>query len=142
MLHAISWSAFGKAVCFLMLIYYCVIGFLFFREELKDLIRRRGKTLMLLPLASITMLSIVRAQTADANNGLSQANTLIRSYFDIATQVMYAIGAILGLIGAIIVFSRILSGHRDDAAKSAANWFIACIFLVIVATVIKAFFGL
>lgn len=81
------------------------------------------------------------AQTADGNAGLSQANTMIRSYFDTATQVMYAIGGIGALIGAIWVFYKMQKGHHDVEA-TAAWWFGACIFLAIVATVIKSFFGL
>ena len=84
----------------------------------------------------------LRAQTADGNNGLNQANTMVRSYFEAGTNLMYAVGAILGLIGAIKVFSAYQGHHRDDAAKLAAAWFGSCIFLVVVSTVLKSFFGL
>ncbi|MBS1935675.1 MAG: DUF4134 family protein, partial [Bacteroidetes bacterium] len=39
------------------------------------------------------------AQTADGNAGINQANTTVRGYFDAGTNLMYAVGAILGLIG-------------------------------------------
>ena len=51
------------------------------------------------------------AQTADGNNGLSQANTMIRSYFDISTQLLYGVGALLGLCGAVRVFTAMLAGE-------------------------------
>jgi len=35
------------------------------------------------------------AQTADGNVGLTQANTMVRGYYDTATNLMFAIGAIL-----------------------------------------------
>lgn len=82
-----------------------------------------------------------RGQTADGNSGLSQANTLVRSYFDTGTQLMYAVGAILAIFGAIRVYT--LWGERNgEAARAAAAWFGACIFLVVVSTVIRSFFGL
>jgi hypothetical protein len=82
------------------------------------------------------------AQTADGNNGISQANTLVRSYFSTGTDLMYGVGAIIGLIGAIRVYKLWTTGHREDVGQAAAGWFGSCIFLVIVATVIKSFFGL
>jgi hypothetical protein len=82
------------------------------------------------------------SQTADGNNGINQANTLVRGYFDTGTQLMYAVGAIVGLIGAVRVFHLWNTGHREDVNKAAAGWFGSCIFLVVVATVIKSFFGL
>ena len=91
--------------------------------------------------AGVLLCDIANAQTADGNNGISQANTMVRSYFDTATQLMYGVGAILGLIGAIRVFS-LYGSHSGEAAKAAASWFGACIFLVVVSTVLRSFFGL
>ncbi|HVU56061.1 MAG TPA: DUF4134 domain-containing protein [Puia sp.] len=88
---------------------------------------------------SLLCRSPLYAQTADGNNGLAQANTMVRGYYDTAVQLMYAIGALAGLIGAIkIAFRR----PREDMGTEIAIWFGACIFLVVVATVLKAFFGL
>lgn len=81
------------------------------------------------------------AQTADGNNGINQANTLVRGYFDAGVNLMYAVGAVLGLIGAVKVYQKWNHGDHDTG-KVAAAWFGSCIFLVIVATVIKSFFGL
>ena len=84
----------------------------------------------------------LHAQTADGNNGLNQANTMVRSYFEAGTNLMYAVGAILGLVGAVKVYKASLDGQRQDAGHLAAAWFGACIFLVVVSTVLKSFFGL
>jgi hypothetical protein len=81
------------------------------------------------------------AQNADGNAGINQANTLIRSYFATATQLMYAISAIIGLGGAIHVYVKMLRGHHDTQ-QAATAWFGACIFIAVVATVIQFFFGL
>ena len=81
------------------------------------------------------------AQTADGNNGINQATTLVSSYFAAGVNLMYAVGAILGLIGAVKVYQKWSHGDHDTG-KVAAAWFGSCIFLVVVATVIKSFFGL
>jgi hypothetical protein len=82
----------------------------------------------------------VFAQNADGNQGINQANTMVRGYFDSAVNLMYGIGAIVGIIGAIRVYSLWVQG--EHVQKIATAWFSACIFLVVVATVIKSFFGL
>jgi hypothetical protein len=83
----------------------------------------------------------VNAQTADGNTGINQANTMVRGYFDTGVNLMYAVGAILGLIGAIRVYQKWSHGDHDTG-KVAASWFGSCIFLVVVATVLRSFFGL
>ena len=83
----------------------------------------------------------LKAQTADGNAGINQATTLVSGYFAAGVNLMYAVGAILGLIGAVKVYQKWNHGDHDTG-KVAAAWFGSCIFLVIVATVIKSFFGL
>jgi hypothetical protein len=77
----------------------------------------------------------------DGNAGIQDANTKVRSYFTSGTQLMYAVGAIVGLIGAVKVFQKWNAGDHDTG-KVAAAWFGSCVFLVVVVTVIKAFFGI
>ena len=76
----------------------------------------------------------------DGNAGINEANTKVRGYFDAGTNLMYAVGAILGLIGAVKVYQKWNAGD-PDTGKVAAAWFGSCVFLVVVATVIKSFFG-
>ena len=76
----------------------------------------------------------------DGNAGINEANTKVRSYFSSGTNLMYAVGAVVGLIGAVKVYQKWNSGDQDTG-KVAAAWFGSCVFLVIVATVIKSFFG-
>src|SRR4051812_14383839 len=77
----------------------------------------------------------------DGNAGINEANTRVRSYFDAGTNLMYAVGAVLGLIGAVKVYQKWNSGD-PDTGKVAAAWFGSCVFLVVVATVIRSFFGI
>jgi hypothetical protein len=78
---------------------------------------------------------------ADGNAGINEANTKVRSYFAAGTDLMYAVGAIVGLIGAVKVYQKWNAGD-PDTGKVAAAWFGSCVFLVVVATVIKSFFGI
>ena len=82
----------------------------------------------------------VVAMAQDGNAGINEANTKVRSYFASGTNLMYAVGAILGLIGAVKVYQKWNSGDHDTG-KVAAAWFGSCVFLVVVATVIRSFFG-
>ncbi len=72
--------------------------------------------------------------------GIDEANSKVRLYFGSGIKLMYAVGAVVGLIGAVKVYNKWSSGD-PDTGRVAASWFGACIFLVIVATVIKNFFG-
>ncbi|HUC79472.1 MAG TPA: DUF4134 domain-containing protein [Flavisolibacter sp.] len=77
----------------------------------------------------------------DGNAGINDANTKVRSYFQSGTNLMYAVGAILGLIGAVKVYQKWNSGDHDTG-KVAAAWFGSCVFLVVVTSVIRAFFAI
>jgi len=88
----------------------------------------------------LLLLISMASYAQDGNAGINQANTQVRSYFDAGTNLMYAVGAIVGLIGAIKVYNKWNAGDHDTG-KVAAAWFGSCVFLVVVATVIKSFFG-
>jgi hypothetical protein len=85
-------------------------------------------------------LAIQHSLAQDGNAGINQATTQVKSYFDTGTNLMYAVGAIVGLVGAIKVFKKWNDGEHDTG-KVASSWFGSCIFLVVVATVLKSFFG-
>jgi hypothetical protein len=100
---------------------------------------RRGRAFML--ALSVYCLSYVVANAQDGNAGINEAATQVKGYFDTGTQLMYAIGAVLGLVGAVKVYQKWNSGD-PDTSKVAAAWFGSCVFLVIVATVLGSFFGI
>lgn len=103
-------------------------------------VKVRSKVFQKILLVTVASLSVLCDYAQDGNAGINQANTQVRSYFASGTNLMYAVGAILGLIGAIKVYQKWNSGDHDTG-KVAAAWFGSCVFLVIVATVIKSFFG-
>lgn len=105
-----------------------------FTVKLRDMKKYVGLMLLVLCLA-------IPAIAQDGNAGILEANQKVRSYFVTGTQLMYAIGAILGLIGAVKVYSKWNAGDHDTG-KVAAAWFGSCVFLVVVVTVIRAFFGI
>jgi len=80
------------------------------------------------------------ARAQDGIAGINEANEKVRSYYQAGTSLMYAIGAVVGLIGAVKVYQKWNAGDQDTG-KVAAAWFGSCIFLVVVATVIQSFFG-
>lgn len=71
--------------------------------------------------------------------GITDATNMVTSYFDPATKLIYAIGAVVGLIGGVKVYSKFSSGD-PDTSKTAASWFGACIFLIVAATILRSFF--
>lgn len=71
--------------------------------------------------------------------GITQATQMVTSYFDPATKLIYAIGAVVGLIGGVKVYQKFSSGD-PDTSKTAASWFGACIFLIVAATILRSFF--
>ena len=81
------------------------------------------------------------AHAQDGNAGINQANEMVRSYFPTAVNLLYAVGAICGLVGAVKVYRHWVNGDRETNSHASA-WFGACIFLVVVSTIIKSFFGL
>jgi hypothetical protein len=139
MLHSISWFAFAKFLATATTLYYLAVIGLFFRQEAKQFLTRKKKRLLLVVTASATT-GIATAQ--DGNAGINQANTMIRGMFDAGTQLMYGVGAILALIGAIRTYKEWNAGHQQEAYRAATGWFGSCLFLVVVATVIKSFFSL
>lgn len=111
-------------------------------KERKQRIRKAIRRLV--SLVTILAGVAVRAAYAQQGNGeagINEATNQVKSYFSAGTDLMYAIGAIVGLIGAVKVYNKWNSGE-PDTGKVAAAWFGSCIFLVVVATVLKSFFGL
>lgn len=93
--------------------------------------------------AILTLSALVAAITlwAQGNGtaGITEATQMVTSYFEPLTKLIYAIGAVVGLIGGIKVYQKFSSGD-PDTSKTAASWFGACIFLIVAATILRSFF--
>ncbi|CUP92992.1 MULTISPECIES: DUF4134 domain-containing protein [Bacteroides] len=93
-------------------------------------------------LFAVAILFVAANATYAAGNGqagITEATNMITSYFDPGTKLVYAIGAVVGLIGGIKVYNKFSSGD-PDTSKTAASWFGACIFLIVAATILRSFF--
>jgi len=108
-------------------------------RDLPGSVKRIALTKTLMLLAGLLTINYCFAQ--DGASGINSATTQVKSYFDAGCNLMYAIGAVVGIIGAVRVFNKWNSGE-PDTNKVAAAWFGSCIFLVVVATILKSFFGL
>ena len=90
----------------------------------------------------LTLMAVVLASAAMAQGngikGITDATSMVTSYFAPLTKLIYAVGAVVGLIGGIKVYQKFSSGD-PDTSKTAASWFGACIFLVIVGVVLESF---
>jgi len=92
-------------------------------------------------MLAITVIALSGSSVAqDGKAGITQATNLITGYFDTGITLLYAVGAVVGLVGAVKVYNAWSHGDQQTN-KLAASWFGACIFLVVVAAVLKSFFG-
>lgn len=99
------------------------------------------KTTKKLSLVLLALFLVSAGAYAQGNGmaGINAATKMVTSYFDPGTKLIYAIGAVVGLIGGIKVYNKFSSGD-PDTSKTAASWFGACIFLIVAATILRSFF--
>jgi len=93
----------------------------------------------LLISAVALLVSINLSAQGNGTAGINEATQMVTSYFEPATQLIYAIGAVVGLIGGVKVYNKFSSGD-PDTSKTAASWLGACIFLIVAATILRSFF--
>ena len=81
---------------------------------MKNVRERNPDRSQLLALAATIFLLLITycAFAQDGNAGINAANTQVRSYFAAGTNLMYAVGAIVGLIGAVKVYQKWNSAIR------------------------------
>ena len=99
------------------------------------------KTTKKLSLVLLALFLVSAEAYAQGNGmaGINVATKMVTSYFDLGTKLIYAIGAVVGLIGGIKVYNKFSSGD-PDTSKMVASWFGACIFLIVAATIQRSFF--
>ncbi|SHM22390.1 MULTISPECIES: DUF4134 domain-containing protein [Flavobacterium] len=98
---------------------------------------KQKKKVLLMAMSMLSAFSVMAQGNGAA--GINEATQMVTSYFDPATQLIYAIGAVVGLIGGVKVYNKFSSGD-PDTSKTAASWFGACIFLIVSATILRSFF--
>ena len=102
----------------------------------KNIVRNRKAI-----LSAALIIAATASAFAQGNGiaGINEATSMVSSYFDPGTKLIYAIGAVVGLIGGVKVYGKFSSGD-PDTSKTAASWFGACIFLIVAATILRSFF--
>lgn len=90
-------------------------------------------------VAGVIMVHLAPAQGL-STQGLSTAATQVKGAFTVVTNLMYAVCAIIGLVGGISVYSKWSNGD-PDTRKAAASWFGALIFAGLVVVTLTAVFG-
>ena len=91
--------------------------------------------------AVLMVLGTVTAFAQSDVTGLNTATSTLKTYVGPVTNIALVIGGIVGIIGAIRVYSKWNSGDQD-INKELMGWGGSCVFLVVSSLVIKAFFGL
>ena len=74
-------------------------------------------------IAAALMIAATASAFAQGNGlaGINEATSMVSSYFDPGTKLIYAIGAVVGLIGGVKVYGKFSSGD-PDTSKTAASW--------------------
>src|ERR1700761_6711867 len=94
--------------------------------------------------ALTAVLSLCISEIVEAQSGVTGINTAtstLQTYVDPVSNIVLVIGGIVGIVGAIRVYSKWNAGDQD-INKELMGWAGSCIFLVVSALVIKSFFGL
>ncbi len=109
------------------------------QEYRNQLNGRSTARLLALTAAGVLLTHLAPAQGL-STQGLSTATTEIRGAFTVVTNLMYAVCAIIGIVGGISVYSKWSNGD-PDTKKAAASWFGALIFAGLVVVTLSAVFG-
>ena len=73
-------------------------------------------------------------------SGLTSATTQVKNAYTYVGPLILAIGGVVGLAGGIRVYIKWNNGERD-INKELMGWAGSCVFLLLVGTILTAFFG-
>lgn len=91
---------------------------------------------------AVLAIALLMANSSFAGSGVagvSAGTSELSQYLDPVSNLILAIGAIVGLVGGVRVYIKWNSGDQD-VSKEIMGWMGSCVFLVLVSVVIKAFF--
>lgn len=98
------------------------------------------KTLLLGMLCYGNFVSVFAQSTASGVSSLTSTTKEIAKYVPAVQKLIYAIAAVVAVIGAISVYIK-MNNEEQDVKKSIMLIVGACIFLLAAATALPAFFG-
>lgn len=82
---------------------------------------------------------VIMADSTKITKGLGDAADDVKKIFETAINLLYAVCAIMAIIGAFHVYSKWTSGD-PDVTKAAAGWVGGLIFVGVAITIIRAVF--
>lgn len=100
--------------------------------------RKKNQFLTMIALLAVSVTAFAQ-QGGNGANAIGAAASEISGYSSVVQQLMFAIGGIVGIVGAIRAYIKWNNGDQD-VQKTLVSWFGACIFLVLAGTVVTAFF--
>lgn len=105
----------------------------------KMTVKNWGKPLYLIAMSVLVAVYNASAQTGIAG-GIGAATTQVKSAYTYVGPLILAIGGVVGLAGGIRVYIKWNNGDQD-VQKEIIGWAGSCVFLVLVGTILTAFFG-
>jgi len=105
-----------------------------------NVLTRNAKRINKKAFAFLTIgLMMANSSFAGGVAGINAGASELTQYMTPVSNLILAIGAIVGLVGGVRVYIKWNSGD-NDVNKEIMGWMGSCIFLVLVSVVIKAFF--
>lgn len=83
---------------------------------------------------------VMMAQSTKVGAGLDSATKEVKGIFESAVNLLYAVCAIMAIIGAFHVYSKWTSGD-PDVTKAAAGWIGGLVFVGVAILIIKTVFS-
>ncbi|MGQ2118476.1 DUF4134 domain-containing protein [Ornithobacterium rhinotracheale] len=77
----------------------------------------------------------------DGSAAITKAVTQIKTYWGPLQTLLYAVGAVVGIIGGLRIYNKWTNGDQD-INKEIMGWGGACLFLILVPTFVGAFFDM
>ncbi|WP_251040561.1 DUF4134 family protein [Chryseobacterium sp. ISL-6] len=110
------------------------------KKYIKQSFKKFNITLELLAVALLFVSNLALAQAGGAG-AISSATSDIEEYVEPVSNLVQMIGAVVGIVGGVRIYNKWNNGD-NDVNKELIGWGGACIFLLLVPTVIQAFFGI
>lgn len=105
---------------------------------MKNSIAKKAVMTAVLVLAGITLIYAAPGKGA-LKSGLQSGYDEISGAMTVIKNIVYAVAAVIGLIGAVKVYGKWSEG-APDTSKTAGLWFGGAAFLVVAAIVIDSLF--
>ncbi|HEX8356012.1 MAG TPA: DUF4134 family protein [Segetibacter sp.] len=83
--------------------------------------------------------TVVNAQ--NVGTGVDAAAGEVKGIFENVSNLVLMIGAVVGLVGGIRVFTKWQNGD-NDVQKSLVGWIGASVFLLLTGTILKTMYGI